>query len=96
MVRQTDLSKSFFVQERFSADEVNAIVNECVDNIIGENSYSNEKASLWSSLIAASCVANLNKLDKPYKYTCKFSIIVCVHQEDEWQSHPHYYLTYLI
>ncbi|XP_026272285.1 dynein light chain Tctex-type 1-like [Frankliniella occidentalis] len=61
--------------QRFSNEEVSSIVHECVDNAIGENSFSNEMASIWSSTIASACIANLNKLNKPYKYTMTCSIM---------------------
>ncbi|KAJ1531895.1 hypothetical protein ONE63_000542 [Megalurothrips usitatus] len=61
--------------KRFSNDEVMAIINECIDNTIGERSYSNENASSWSKTIAAECIKNLNKLEKPYKYTMTCSIM---------------------
>jgi len=59
-------------QTGLSVEEINIIVKEAVDRVLGTNSYQHVQVNQWTASIIEQAIAHLTKLNKPYKYivTC--------------------------
>ena len=49
-------------------DDVSKIIKEAIEVSIGGNVYSHSKVNQWTTNVVESCLGNLVKLQKPYKY----------------------------
>ena len=67
-------------ETHFLVDEVSNVIKEAIEATIGENSYMQAKVNQWTNGVVESCLANLAKLQKPFKYivTC---VIMQVHRD---------------
>merc|ERR1712243_994 len=52
----------------FVVDEVNQVIKDSIESVIGGSQYESKKIDTWMNSVIESCIENLNKLDKPYKY----------------------------
>lgn len=57
----------------FVVDEVSNIIKEAIEGSIGGNAYQQNKVNSWTSSVVESCLNQLTKLGKPFKY-----IVTCV------------------
>ena len=57
----------------FVVDEVKQIIQESVENVLGTASYQNNKVNQWTASVVETCLNQLTKLSKPFKY-----IVNCV------------------
>lgn len=55
-------------QNQFSVDDVSKIIKEAIENSIGGTAYQHNKVNQWTSAVVESCLGQLTKLQKPYKY----------------------------
>ena len=61
----------------FSSEDVQKIAEEAVNNVIGSDQieYQREKVNQWSQQIIESCIKDLAKLNKKFKY-----VVTCIIQ----------------
>ncbi|OAF71856.1 Dynein light chain Tctex-type [Intoshia linei] len=52
----------------FVVDEVSNIIKESIESVIGNSSYHQTKINQWTTTIIESCLSQLAKLNKPFKY----------------------------
>lgn len=59
----------------FSSEDVQKIAEEAVNNVIGSDQieYQREKVNQWSQQIIESCIKDLAKLNKKFKY-----VVTCI------------------
>lgn len=62
---------SVFFQNQFIVDDVSKIIKEAIENSIGGTAYQHNKVNQWTSAVVESCLSQLTKLQKPYKYIGK-------------------------
>ncbi|XP_038137581.1 dynein light chain Tctex-type 1 [Cyprinodon tularosa] len=55
-------------QTVFDVDDVNKIIKDTLETVIGENSYKHSRVNQWSTNVVEQCLLRLSKLGKPYKY----------------------------
>lgn len=55
-------------QNQFIVDDVSKIIKEAIENTIGGTAYQHIKVNQWTSAVVESCLGQLTKLQKPYKY----------------------------
>lgn len=55
-------------QNQFIVDDVSKIIKEAIENSIGGTAYQHNKVNQWTSAVVESCLGQLTKLQKPYKY----------------------------
>ncbi|CAG5082806.1 Oidioi.mRNA.OKI2018_I69.PAR.g10212.t1.cds [Oikopleura dioica] len=55
-------------EQGFVIDEVNSVIKESIENVVGSSQYESVKIDMWMNSIIEQCIENLTKLDKPYKY----------------------------
>lgn len=55
----------------FVVDEVSNIIKEAIEGTIGNNPYQQNKVNSWTSSVVESCLNQLTKLGKPFKYIGK-------------------------
>lgn len=55
-------------QNQFIADDVSKIIKEAIENLIGSTAYQHNKVNQWTSAVVESCLGQMTKLQKPYKY----------------------------
>lgn len=56
------------LQNQFIVDDVSKIIKEAIENSIGGTAYQHNKVNQWTSAVVESCLGQLTKLQKPYKY----------------------------
>jgi len=59
-------------QGGLSIEEANSLVKEQVDRVLGSSGYQHGQVNQWTASIVDQSIAQLTKLNKPYKYivTC--------------------------
>ncbi|KAK9503220.1 hypothetical protein O3M35_011838 [Rhynocoris fuscipes] len=59
-------------EPQFVVDEVSNIIKEAIEESIGGNVYQQNKVNQWTTNVVESCLGNLTKLQKAFKYivTC--------------------------
>jgi len=59
----------------FNSEDVQRIAEEAVNNVIGSDQieYQREKVNQWSQQIIESCIKDLAKLNKKFKY-----VVTCI------------------
>ncbi|XP_077574189.1 dynein light chain Tctex-type 3-like [Stigmatopora nigra] len=59
-------------ESSFNTEEVDNIVKECIENIVGKDDYNQNLVNKWTSAIVERCLTQLVKLGKHYKFivTC--------------------------
>ncbi|RNA18152.1 dynein light chain Tctex-type 1 [Brachionus plicatilis] len=57
----------------FVVDEVSTIIKDAIEGSIGGNAYQQNKVNSWTSSVVETCLNQLTKLGKPFKY-----IVTCV------------------
>jgi dynein light chain Tctex-type 1 len=57
----------------FSVEDVEGIVKVAIVNSLNELSYNPKKVNEWTNTIVATCLKNLQELNRPFKY-----IITCI------------------
>lgn len=55
-------------QNQFIVDDVSKIIKEAIETSIGGTAYQHNKVNQWTSAVVESCLGQLTKLQKPYKY----------------------------
>lgn len=60
-------------QNQFIVDDVSNIIKEAIENSIGGTAYQHNKVNQWTSAVVESCLGQLTKLQKPYKYIGTFA-----------------------
>ena len=63
---------NLFNQSQFIVDEVSAIIKDVIEEAIGGNAYQQSKVNQWTTNVVESCLGNLTKLQKPFKYIGKY------------------------
>lgn len=61
-------------QNQFIVDDVSKIIKEAIENSIGGTAYQHNKVNQWTSAVVESCLGQLTKLQKPYKYIGKLPL----------------------
>lgn len=61
-------------QNQFIVDDVSKIIKEAIENSIGGTAYQHNKVNQWTSAVVESCLGQLTKLQKPYKYIGKLKV----------------------
>lgn len=62
-------------QNQFIVDDVSKIIKEAIESSIGGTAYQHNKVNQWTSAVVESCLGQLTKLQKPYKYIGTFLAI---------------------
>lgn len=62
-------------QNQFIVDDVSKIIKEAIENTIGGTAYQHIKVNQWTSAVVESCLGQLTKLQKPYKYIGMFESV---------------------
>ncbi|XP_014256006.1 dynein light chain Tctex-type 1-like [Cimex lectularius] len=59
-------------EPQFVVDEVSNIIKDAIEDAIGGNVYQKTKVNQWTTNVVESCLGNLAKLQKAFKYivTC--------------------------
>ncbi|XP_039595667.1 dynein light chain Tctex-type 1-like [Polypterus senegalus] len=57
----------------FVVDDVTTIIKDAVENTIGTSPYQHNRVNQWTSSVVETCLNQLTKLGKPFKY-----IVTCV------------------
>ena len=62
-------------ENEFNSEDVQRIAEEAVNNVIGSDQieYQREKVNQWSQQIIESCIKDLAKLNKRFKY-----VVTCI------------------
>ena len=62
-------------ENEFNSEDVQRIAEEAVNNVIGSDQieYQREKVNQWSQQIIESCIKDLAKLNKKFKY-----VVTCI------------------
>ena len=57
---------------KFIADDVQTLVTETIENVLGGSTYQTSKIDSWTNLVMETTLAKLTGLDKAFKYlvTC--------------------------
>ncbi|CAH8635328.1 unnamed protein product [Heterobilharzia americana] len=74
-MKMSELLNGAIIGSKFSRTEVEAIINKCVQSVIGSNSFSNEAAKDWARNIVERCRGELIDLGKPFKYIVNCTIV---------------------
>ncbi|XP_043916173.1 dynein light chain Tctex-type 1-like [Protopterus annectens] len=61
------------IQAVFVVEDVSTIIKEAVESTIGGNAYQHNRVNQWTSSVVETCLNQLTKLGKPFKY-----IVTCV------------------
>ena len=66
-------------ENEFSSEEVQKIAEDAVNNVIGSDQieYNRDKVNQWSTQIIESCIKDLAKLNKKFKY-----VVTCIIQQN--------------
>ena len=66
-------------ENEFTSEDVQKIAEEAVNNVIGSDQieYQREKVNQWSTQIIESCIKDLAKLNKKFKY-----VVTCIIQQN--------------
>lgn len=59
----------------FITEDVNKVIKDSIEAVIGANSYQVDKVNQWSTSISESVLTALSKLKKPFKYVVTCSIM---------------------
>lgn len=59
----------------FVTDEVNKVIRESIETVIGNNTYQVEQVNKWSTAVSEAVLTALSKLKKPFKYVVTCSIM---------------------
>lgn len=59
----------------FVTDEVNKVIRESIDIVIGNNAYQVDQVNKWSTAVSETVLTALSKLNKPFKYVVTCSIM---------------------
>ncbi|XP_026497601.1 dynein light chain Tctex-type [Vanessa tameamea] len=62
-------------ENQFIVDDVSKIIKEAIENSIGGTAYQHNKVNQWTSAVVESCLCQLTKLQKPYKYVVTCTIM---------------------
>eukprot|EP00735_Rhodelphis_limneticus_P005312 TRINITY_DN17100_c0_g1::TRINITY_DN17100_c0_g1_i1::g.20946::m.20946 TRINITY_DN17100_c0_g1::TRINITY_DN17100_c0_g1_i1::g.20946 ORF type:complete len:131 (+),score=-0.94,sp/Q9Z336/DYLT1_RAT/69.03/7e-57,Tctex-1/PF03645.8/1.8e-37 TRINITY_DN17100_c0_g1_i1:54-395(+) len=57
----------------FVPDDVNGIIRETIDQLLGNTTYQHNKIGQWTSNVVEQCLKRLTALNKPFKY-----IVTCI------------------
>ncbi|XP_049942600.1 dynein light chain Tctex-type 1-like [Schistocerca serialis cubense] len=55
-------------ETEFVVEEVTTLVKECVEKIVGRETFQRQKCELYVHRIAEACISALARLNKPFKY----------------------------
>lgn len=64
------------LQNQFIVDDVSKIIKEAIENSIGGTAYQHNKVNQWTSAVVESCLSQLTKLQKPYKYIGEYKLFL--------------------
>ena len=66
-------------ENEFNSEDVQKIAEEAVNNVIGSDQieYQREKVNIWCQHIIESCIKDLAKLNKKFKY-----VVTCIIQQN--------------
>lgn len=62
-------------EQTFVVEDIQTIVKESVDKIIGNNAYQAENVSHWTTAVSEAVLVGLTKMKKPFKYIVMCSIM---------------------
>lgn len=62
-------------QNQFIVDDVSKIIKEAIETSIGGTAYQHNKVNQWTSTVVETCLGQLTKLQKPYKYIGKVNVV---------------------
>lgn len=68
-------------QNQFIVDDVSKIIKEAIENSIGGTAYQHNKVNQWTSAVVESCLGQLTKLQKPYKYIGRYASFPSLNQD---------------
>uniref|UniRef100_A0A8D8LKL8 Dynein light chain Tctex-type 1 n=1 Tax=Cacopsylla melanoneura TaxID=428564 RepID=A0A8D8LKL8_9HEMI len=60
---------------KFAVDEISCIIKEAIEDCIGGNTYNSAKVSTYVSQVVETIMANLIKLEKPFKYVVNGTVM---------------------
>lgn len=49
-------------------DEVNVVIHECIESVLGNEKWDGDKQEQWNSRIMECILAKMSQFRKPYKY----------------------------
>lgn len=62
-------------ETKFAVDEISCIIKEAIEDCIGGNTYNSAKVSAYVSQVVETIMANLIKLEKPFKYVVNGTVM---------------------
>lgn len=65
----------YFQELVFNVEEVQKIIRDTIEMCLGGNTYSHSRTPHWIGLITDKTLARINKLNKPFKYICKYKFL---------------------
>ncbi|CAG9112690.1 hypothetical protein JYU34_005108 [Plutella xylostella] len=58
----------------FNVEEVQKVVRDNIELVLGGNAYSHSRSPQWIALITDKTLARINKMQKPFKYIVRITI----------------------
>lgn len=74
------------LQNQFIVDDVSKIIKEAIENSIGGTAYQHNKVNQWTSAVVESCLSQLTKLQKPYKYIGEHKLFLILFKQQDRQA----------
>jgi len=62
-------------ETHLTVEEVNTVTKEQVERVLGTNNYQHVQVNQWTGQIIEQTIAQLTKLNKPYKYIVSCAIM---------------------
>lgn len=59
----------------FVTEEVNKVIRDSIDAVIGSNTYQVDQVNKWSTAVSEAVLTALSKMKKPFKYVVTCSIM---------------------
>jgi len=55
-------------ENRFIAEDISTVIQECLENILGGSTYQSSKTDAWTNQVVEACLGKLAALEKAFKY----------------------------
>jgi len=59
----------------FDSDIINKLAKQVIESVIGNNAYAHSKVNAWSNSVVEQVLANLMKINRPFKYVVSCVIV---------------------
>merc|ERR1711997_255993 len=56
-------------ENRFIAEDVSTVIQECLEGILGGSTYQSSKTDAWTNQVVEACLGKLAALEKAFKYS---------------------------